>query len=69
MDPDSDELVAELAPGMGETLASGAQGLPWRLAVSKGSGGAMGQGSGSKATGPGGCRTPAQQAGAAAQAG
>lgn len=38
LDPGSDEVIAELAAGMGETLASGAQGVPWRLAISKSSG-------------------------------
>ena len=38
MDLESDDVIAELAPGMGETLASGTQGLPWRLATSKASG-------------------------------
>ena len=32
------DLVAELAPGLGETLASGTQGTPWRLSVDKASG-------------------------------
>ena len=33
--PDAKSLYAELAPGMGETLASGAEGSAWRLSVSK----------------------------------
>ncbi|KAK3257853.1 2,3-dihydroxyphenylpropionate/2,3-dihydroxicinnamic acid 1,2-dioxygenase, partial [Cymbomonas tetramitiformis] len=32
---DPDLLVAELAVGLGETLASGARGSPWRLSVNK----------------------------------
>ncbi|KAK9806472.1 hypothetical protein WJX73_000758 [Symbiochloris irregularis] len=35
---DADVLVAELAVGLGETLASGTRGSPWRLAVDKASG-------------------------------
>jgi|TARA_B110000879_G_C10943895_1_gene420928 phosphoglucan,water dikinase len=34
----SDTLEAEIAVGLGETLASGAQGSPWRLEVSQASG-------------------------------
>ena len=30
-------MYVELAPGLGETLASGARGTPWRLRVCKGS--------------------------------
>lgn len=32
-------LYAELAVGLGETLASGTRGSPWRLSVDKASGG------------------------------
>ena len=35
LDSDPDTLYAELAPGLGETLASGTRGSPWRLAVHK----------------------------------
>ena len=39
LDGDKDTMYAELAVGLGETLASGTRGSPWRLAVSKSSGG------------------------------
>lgn len=32
------ELYAELASGLGETLASGTRGSPWRLSVEKATG-------------------------------
>lgn len=32
---DSNILTAEIAPGIGETLASGTQGTPWRLTINK----------------------------------
>jgi phosphoenolpyruvate synthase/pyruvate phosphate dikinase len=35
---DHDLLYAELAAGLGETLASGTRGTPWRLAVNKSTG-------------------------------
>ena len=38
LDADKDTMYAELAVGLGETLASGTRGSPWRLAVSKTSG-------------------------------
>ena len=38
MDRQAGDLIAELAPGMGETLAAGTQGTPWRLSVDKASG-------------------------------
>ena len=39
MTGDAGELYAELAPGLGETLASGGiPGTPWRLAVNKATG-------------------------------
>lgn len=38
LDGDKDAMYAELAVGLGETLASGTRGSPWRLAVSKSSG-------------------------------
>lgn len=38
VDNDSSVVQAELALGLGETLASGTRGSPWRLAVSKDSG-------------------------------
>ncbi|CAA7017203.1 unnamed protein product [Microthlaspi erraticum] len=34
-DPDSNLVEAEIAPGLGETLASGTRGTPWRLASGK----------------------------------
>lgn len=34
---DNNVLSAELAPGLGETLAAGTRGSPWRLEVEKGS--------------------------------
>jgi phosphoglucan,water dikinase len=40
LDQDPDLLYAELAAGLGETLASGTRGSPWRLSVSKASGAA-----------------------------
>ena len=39
LDGDKDTMYAELAVGLGETLASGTRGSPWRLAVNKSSGG------------------------------
>lgn len=39
---DPDLLYAELATGLGETLASGTRGSPWRLSVSKKSGANLG---------------------------
>ena len=38
LDGDKDTMYAELAVGLGETLASGTRGSPWRLAVNKSSG-------------------------------
>lgn len=38
LDADKDTMYAELAVGLGETLASGTRGSPWRLAVSKSTG-------------------------------
>lgn len=38
LDGDRDTMYAELAVGLGETLASGTRGSPWRLAVNKSSG-------------------------------
>lgn len=38
LDRDEAVLHAEIAPGLGETLASGARGTAWRLAVNKSSG-------------------------------
>ena len=38
LDRDETVLYAELAPGLGETLASGMRGSPWRLSVGKTSG-------------------------------
>ena len=38
LDKEEDALYAELAAGLGETLASGTRGSPWRLSVSKVSG-------------------------------
>ena len=38
LDHDEDTLYAELAAGLGETLASGTRGSPWRLSVQKSSG-------------------------------
>ena len=38
LDADKDTMYAELAVGLGETLASGTRGSPWRLAVKKSSG-------------------------------
>jgi phosphoglucan,water dikinase len=38
LEQDPDALYAELAAGLGETLASGTRGSPWRLTVSKSSG-------------------------------
>ena len=38
LDRDEDVLYAELAAGLGETLASGMRGSPWRLSVNKTSG-------------------------------
>lgn len=35
LDRDENVLYAELAPGLGETLASGMRGSPWRLSVNK----------------------------------
>lgn len=35
LDKDEDVLYAELAVGLGETLASGTRGSPWRLSISK----------------------------------
>ncbi len=35
---DEDALYAELAAGLGETLASGTRGSPWRLSVDHSSG-------------------------------
>ncbi|KFK26410.1 hypothetical protein AALP_AA8G245000 [Arabis alpina] len=34
-DPDSNLVESEIAPGLGETLASGTRGTPWRLASGK----------------------------------
>ena len=41
LDGDKDTMYAELAVGLGETLASGTRGSPWRLAVNKSSGRAV----------------------------
>ncbi len=38
LDGDKDTMYAELAVGLGETLASGTRGSPWRLAVNKSTG-------------------------------
>ncbi|DBA93500.1 hypothetical protein WJX82_005630 [Trebouxia sp. C0006] len=38
LDGDKDIMYAELAVGLGETLASGTRGSPWRLAVNKSTG-------------------------------
>ena len=38
LDEGPDALYAELAVGLGETLASGTRGSPWRLSVDKASG-------------------------------
>ena len=38
LDKDDKVLYAELAAGLGETLASGTRGSPWRLSVDKSSG-------------------------------
>lgn len=38
LDRDENVLYAELAAGLGETLASGMRGSPWRLSVDKTSG-------------------------------
>lgn len=38
LDGDKDTMYAELAVGLGETLASGTRGSPWRLAVNKATG-------------------------------
>jgi len=38
LDNDDTLLYAEIAAGMGETLASGTRGSPWRLSVEKKSG-------------------------------
>ncbi|CAI9117453.1 OLC1v1018851C1 [Oldenlandia corymbosa var. corymbosa] len=35
MDSDSTSVAAEIAPGLGETLASGTRGTPWRLSSGK----------------------------------
>lgn len=35
LDQDPEVLYAELAAGLGETLASGTRGSPWRLSVHK----------------------------------
>lgn len=37
LEHDDKQLYAELAVGLGETLASGTRGSPWRLAVDKSS--------------------------------
>lgn len=39
LDGDTSVLEAEIAPGLGETLASGTRGSAWRLAVEKATGG------------------------------
>lgn len=38
LDKDENVLYAEIAVGLGETLASGTRGSPWRLSVNKSSG-------------------------------
>lgn len=38
LDGDASVLHAEIAPGLGETLASGTRGSAWRLAVEKATG-------------------------------
>ena len=38
LDKDENVLCAEIAVGLGETLASGTRGSPWRLSVNKLSG-------------------------------
>lgn len=38
LNADKDTMYAELAVGLGETLASGTRGSPWRLAVNKSTG-------------------------------
>ena len=38
LDADKNVMYAELAVGLGETLASGTRGSPWRLAVNKSTG-------------------------------
>lgn len=38
LDKDENVLYAEIAVGLGETLASGTRGSPWRLSVNKASG-------------------------------
>lgn len=38
LDKDENILYAEIAVGLGETLASGTRGSPWRLSVNKTSG-------------------------------
>ena len=35
MDESSSDVYIELAPGLGETLASGLRGSPWRLTVDR----------------------------------
>lgn len=38
LDKDEDVLYAEIAAGLGETLASGMRGSPWRVSVNKATG-------------------------------
>jgi len=45
LDGDKDTMYAELAVGLGETLASGTRGSPWRLAVNKSTGESLAQSS------------------------
>ena len=38
VDDKADNIYVEMAPGLGETLASGVRGSPWRFAIDKKSG-------------------------------
>lgn len=68
---DPDTLVAEIAPGLGETLASGTKGSAWRLEVDKPTGNVktLAFANFSKALLPGGVRSTISKAGTAVAAG